>query len=299
MGNPVGFPQTPPLVSRRSILAGLASIVLGCAPKGTRGEGIRVVSISPSMTEAVFAIGAGSLLVGRSRFCDYPPEVVRLPAVGGFSDPSLEAIVALRPTLVVSARGPAGAALAEALGAHGIPIYAPETESIAQIEGAIEELGRRLHHEDGASHAVHAIEASRRRVAAAVGGRPRVRAVFLFDVAPIFAAGPGSFADELVREAGGENVVTGGGAYPTLDIERLLALDPDVILDGSADEHGPSRVAQKADDPGWRKLRALREGRVRPLSASVVLRPGPRVGQGLVAVARALHGDIFPEEPAP
>ncbi len=243
------------------------------------------------MTEAVFAVGAGDLLVGRSRFCDYPPEVTRLPPVGGFSDPSLEAIVALRPTLVVGARGPAGAALAQALEGHGIAVYAPETESIAQIEDTLAELGRRLAHEDGARAAVATIERARREVAAAVSGRPRVSAAFLFDVAPIFAAGPGSFAGELLREAGGDNVVTAGGAYPTLDIERLLALDPEVILDGSAEEHGPSRVAQKRDDPGWSKLRALREGKVRALSASVVLRPGPRIGEGLIAVARALHGD--------
>ncbi len=250
-----------------------------------------MVSISPSMTEAVFAIGAGSLLVGRSRFCDYPPEAARLPAVGGFADPSLEAIVALRPTLVVSARGPAGGALAQALEGHSIPVYAPETESVAQIEGALEELGRRLSHVEGARAAVASIEASRRQVAAAVAGRPRVRAAFLFDVAPIFAAGPGSFPDELVREAGGINVVDAGGAYPTLDIERLLALDPEVILDGSSDDHGPSRVAQRRADPGWSKLRALREGKVRPLAASVVLRPGPRIGLALVEMARALHGD--------
>jgi iron complex transport system substrate-binding protein len=278
-------------LSRRAALAGLAALLLAGCRRGARSGSARVVSISPSMTEAVFAIGAGPVLVGRSRFCDHPSEAARLPVVGGFADPSLEAIVALRPTLVVSARGPAGAALARALEGHGVPVYAPETESIAQIEAALAELGRLLSCDEGARAAVAAIEASRREVAAAVAGRPRVRAAFLFDIAPIFAAGPGSFADELLREAGGANVVTAGGAYPTLDIERLLALDPEVILDGSADEHGPSRVAERRGDPGWSRLRALREGKVRPLSASVVLRPGPRVGLGLRAVARALHGD--------
>jgi iron complex transport system substrate-binding protein len=294
--------SSPPLlrgsawVSRRSALAALAALVAACTRAGGRGAP-RVVSISPSMTEAVFAIGAGDVLVGRSRFCDYPPEATRLPVVGGFADPSLEAIVALRPTLVVSARGPAGAALAQALEAHGIAVYSPETESIAQIDAALTELGRRLSHDDGAREAVAAIEAARSRVAAAVSGRPPVRAAFLFDVAPIFAAGPGSFADQLVREAGGTNVVTAGGAYPTLDIERLLALDPEVILDGSGDERGASRVAEKRDEPGWSKLRAVREGKVRALAASVVLRPGPRIGRGLEAVARALHGEALPTPP--
>src|SRR6185295_14894222 len=110
----------------------------------------RVVSISPSTTEAAFAIGAGSLLVGRSTYCDYPPEALHLPVVGGFADPSLEAIVARSPTLVIGAHGPAGPALEQALKARSIATFFPETESIAQIEAMIGELGRRLDGEPGA-----------------------------------------------------------------------------------------------------------------------------------------------------
>jgi len=280
---------------RRDALIALIAIGAAACSRGARpGAAARVVSISPSTTEAVFAVGAGDLLVGRSRYCDYPPEAARLPAVGGFADPSLEAIVALRPTLVVGAHGPAGPALAEALSAHGIAVFFPETESIAQIEGMVVELGQRLGHEAEARARVAAIEEARGQVGASVAGQPRVRAAFLFDVAPVVAAGPGSFADELVREAGGENVVKAGGAYPTLDLERLLALDPDVLLDGASDEHGPSRVASMREAPGWKDMRAMREGRVRPLAASSVLRPGPRIGEGLAAVARALHEGASP-----
>jgi iron complex transport system substrate-binding protein len=187
----------------------------------------------------------------------------------------------------------------ETLEARGIATFFPETESIAQIEGMLAELGRRLGHEEGARAAIENIERARREVAQAIAGRPRVRVAFLFDVAPIVAAGPGSFADELVRQAGGDNVITVGGAYPTLDIERILALDPDVILDGSMAAPGPSRIAEKSGDPGWKTLRALREGRVRALSANTVLRPGPRIGDGLLAVARALHGDAVFTRPSP
>src|SRR5678815_2093660 len=99
----------PRLVSRRAALAGLAALAACRTAKPTEeAKALRVVSISPSTTEAVFAIGAGSLLVGRSRYCDFPPEVERLPVVGGYADPSVESIVALAPNLVVGARGPAG-----------------------------------------------------------------------------------------------------------------------------------------------------------------------------------------------
>jgi iron complex transport system substrate-binding protein len=285
-----------PRFGRRGALSIVAALALAaCSKRGAAGSA-RVVSISPSTTEAAFAIGAGPLVVGRSKYCDYPPEAARLPVVGGFADPNLEAILALAPTLVIGARGPAGPAIEQALNAHGIATLFPETESFAQIEALLTELGARLHLEAGAAAAVGGIEADRQRVAAAVAGRPRVRAVFLFDVSPIYAAGPGGFPDQLLREAGAINLVDKGGAYPTLDLERLVALDPEVILDGAADEgqgEGASRIAALRGTPGWRDLRAVREGRVRQINASTALRPGPRIGQGLVALTRALHGDAI------
>ncbi|MGK3998710.1 ABC transporter substrate-binding protein [Sorangium sp. So ce1024] len=289
-----------PALPRRAALVALAGLALAAcgrrAPAASGGP--RVVSLSPSTTEAVCAIGAGAALVGRSRYCDHPPEVLRLPSVGGYADPSIESVIALTPTLVVGARGPAGPALEETLRGHGIATFFPETESLAQIEDMLAELGRRLDASPGAEAAIARIRARRRAVEQAVEGRPRVRVALLFDTSPIFAAGPGSFADELLRLAGGENAIARGGPYPSISVEHLLALDPDVLLDGTAVEEdeaqqGAARLAQLRDAPGWRSLRAVREGRLRPLRIDAVLRPGPRIGDGLAAVARALHGDAL------
>jgi iron complex transport system substrate-binding protein len=262
----------------------------------------RVVSLSPSTTEAVFAIGAGSKLVGRSRFCDYPPEALALPAVGGYADPSIEAIVALSPTLVVGARGPAGPALEQTLRARSIETFFPETESIAQIEQMLSELGRRLRCDAAAASIVARLQSQKAAVAAAVAGRPAVRSVFLFDTAPIVVAGPGSFPDELLRLAGGENLIRRGGAYPTIGLEHLLALDPDVLLDGTLGAHDARSILEPLRGaPGWRELRAMKLGHIRSFQSSAVLRPGPRIGEGLYAVARALHGEalIIREAQAP
>jgi iron complex transport system substrate-binding protein len=284
-------------VDRRTALFSAFALLLGCERAGV-GAVTRVVSLSPSTTEALFAIGAGDLLVGRSRFCDFPAEAAKLPSVGGYADPSLEAIVALRPTLVVGARGPAGSALEETLRARGIATYFPETESIAQIEESILGLGR-LCARDAEAHRV--VEATRARVVEvedAVRGRARVRAVLLFDVAPLVAAGPSSFPDELVRRGGGTNLVTSGGAYPTIGIEHLLALDPDILLDASVDMDGAAGgqggVLARRDAPGYRELRAVRHGGVRRIDSAAVLRPGPRIGEGLAAIARALQGALIP-----
>jgi iron complex transport system substrate-binding protein len=256
------------------------------------------VSLSPSTTEAVFAVGAGDRLVGRSRFCDYPADALRLPAVGGYADPSIEAIVALRPTLVIGAHGPAGPALEQTLNAHAIETYFPETESIAQIEGMIVGVGARTHREGAAASVVSRIREQVAAIGRALVGLDGVSCAFVFDVAPIVLAGPGSFPNELIERAGGRNVAERGGAYPTYGIEQLVALDPHVILDGVAEAHGAAGgIAALRDAPGWRELSAVRLGRVRAIDATA-LRPGPRIGVGLAAIAEALHDGLGVPRPA-
>ncbi|AKT36283.1 ABC transporter substrate-binding protein [Chondromyces crocatus] len=288
--------------SRRSTLLALASFALAACGKRkeeaatTPGGAPRVVSLSPSTTEAVFSLGAGPALVGRSRYCDSPAEAKRLPAVGGYADPNVEAILALQPTLVVGARGPAGPALEETLRAHGVATFFPETESIAQIEQMLLDLGQRLGVEPAATRTVARMHTRCEAVEAAAQGRPRVRVALLFDAGPLVAAGPGGFPDELLRRVGGENVITRGGPYPTLSIEALLALDPEVLLDATEVHEGapgPSRLLALRDTPGFRELRAMREGHIRVLDSATALRPGPRICDGLAAVARAVHGDAL------
>jgi iron complex transport system substrate-binding protein len=241
----------------------------------------------------MFAIGAGDLLVGRSRYCDIPAEAQKLPVVGGFSDPNIEAIVALSPSLVIGARGPAGPVLMDNLKSHGIETFFPETETMQAIKTMITDLGKRVDHVAGAETVVREIEAKQNALRTKLVGKPRVRVLFAFDVAPVIAAGPGSFTDEVICEAGGENVVTKGGAYPTIGLEHLLALDPDLFLDGASDMQATMSMKERVTDtPGWKELRAVKQGRIRQVGSDA-LRPGPRIGNGLWAVARAIHGDDF------
>lgn len=274
----------------RVLLVVVLALSLGCSRQKARRSSVaeRIVSLSPSTTEAVFAVGAGAKLVGRSRYCDYPAEVRALPQVGGYVDPSLEAILALRPDLVVGARGPAGSAIAERLEARGIATYFPEAESFAQIDAMILGIGERAGHADGARAAVARLHARIAEVERAVAPLPKTRALVVFGLAPLSVAGPSSFASEMIARAGGSNVVTEGGPYPTIGFERVLALDPDVIVNAAMmEERASERLHETA--PGWKDLRAARDGRITPLSDEAVLRPGPRIGEGLAVLARALH----------
>jgi iron complex transport system substrate-binding protein len=279
--------------SRRRAIALLALLVLACGrrvrPGSVGGTPSRVVSLSPNTTETLFAIGAGDRTVGRSRFCDYPPEVKRLPVVGGYADPSLEAIVALKPDLVVGARGPTSHGLADRLAALGIPTLFAPTESMAEIDAMIDELGKKLELGDSARQVVARSRRRREEVARAIEREPRVRVLLVFGTTPIVVAGPDSFPDEMLSLANGQNVVTSGKPYTTLGAERLVALEPDVILDASTTGSDERRSGIGPDEPGWRELDAVRKGRVVAIRDDAALRPGPRIGDGLAVIARAIH----------
>lgn len=271
-----------------SLVAVVALSAAACsrAAPGTPPSGPRVVSLSPSTTEALFAIGAGPSVVGRSRYCDFPAEVRALPEVGGYVDPSFEAIFGLSPTLVTGARGPAGAAVAERITARRIDAYFPPTESFAEIDAMILGLGARTGRQDEAARVVDAIHARTEAIERAVKDLPAVRVLFVFGLEPVVAAGPDGYAAEMLRRAGGANVIT-SGAYPTLDVEKVVELAPDVVLDATMGEQRVARI--RPDRPGWSSVRAVREGRVVRLDDEAVIRPGPRVAEGLARLARALH----------
>lgn len=277
----------------RLVLAVCVLVASACSkPKSTAGAEAaaepRVVSLTPSTTEAVFALGAGDRMVGRSRFCNYPESAKSLPQVGGYVDPNYEAILGLRPSLVVGARGPGGAAVEQKLQGYGVATFFPRTESFAEIESMLTGLGALLHREGAATEVVAKLHAQTEAVEKAVASLPKRKVLLVFGLEPVVVAGPGGFPDEMVRHAGGVNVVADGPAYPTIGIERVLALDPDVVLNASmAETRGTERIQR--DSPGWRDLRAVKEGHVVPVTDEAVLRPGPRLGDGLRTIARAVH----------
>jgi iron complex transport system substrate-binding protein len=249
----------------------------------------RVVSLSPSTTEILFAVGVGKLVVGRSRFCDYPPEAAVIPVVGGFVDANLEEIVRLSPDLVVGARGPAGAALVEKLESLGIATLFPPAQSIAQIESAISEIATRVGAAERGTAVVASMRVRKKAIAAALAAEPRVRTLLVFGVTPVVVAGPESFPSEMLELAQGVNVVRGGGAYPAINAETLIELDPDVVINAAVAGAAGEAGAIDRDAPGWRELRAVREGHVAPLTDEAALRPGPRTADGIAAIARILH----------
>lgn len=279
--------------SRRAfLLAALGAWCVGCRPReraAAEGRATRIVSVSPSMTETVFAIGAGDLAVGRTTFCDYPEEAKKLPTIGGFIDSSVEAILALEPTLVVGERRPGGRDLDQSLRDRGIDTFFPPMYGLEEIRAMIIALAAKLSREARAAEVLRALDSTLDAVRARVAGRARPKALLLFDFRPLIAAGPSAFPDELLGIAGATNAVTTGGEYPELSPEGVLALDPDVVIDGSAGAYPEPPEVLLAAAPGLASLRALTNKRVHRLPTNAALRPGPRIADGVAEIAAILH----------
>jgi len=239
----------------------------------------RIVSLAPSVTEILLAVGLDRELVGVSDADDYPPDrLVGRPRVGGVVI-NAERVLSLRPDLVIGVHDLQHEQL-QRLGALGLPVLAVDAASLAETIEQIRLLGRVTGRGPQAEHLAVALE----RRAASV--RPGVQRSVYIEVwhEPVMAAAGGTLVDDLVRRAGGVNIFAQARGYPQVAAERIVARDPQVIL-----MIYPGR-AQLMRRPGWVTVTAVRAERVYELPASLVTRPGPRAVDGLEIVARLLRG---------
>ena len=246
----------------------------------------RVVTLAPSLTDAVLALGAQEVLVGVSRF-DERPEVRALPRVGGFVDPSVEAVAALKPDLVLVQPSPGNRGPVEALAGLGLSVLALRLSSVDDVVAALRATAAALGRPQRGDALVQALRASQQTVRERARGLKPVRVLFAYGFEPLVVAGPGSFADELLRDAGATNVAADAGrAYPVWSVERALGTRPDVVLDASDGVAGRETL---------QALPGLREARWVRLPSAALLHPGPALGQGLEELFFALHPEAAPE----
>ncbi len=277
-------------ISRRTFvqLAALAAPIAACGHRAAHtGPARRIVSLGPNATEILFALGAGDRVVGVSRYDDFPPEVTRLPRVGGMLDPSFEAIVALHPDALVGAQGPANRTVLARLESLGVRTLFPRVESLADIHAAITAFAGLVALPAAGVALNDGIARDVARIRAEVRALPAPRVLAVFGQRPITVAGPGSFVDELLSLANAHNVVQSGPTWPTIALEAVLALAPDVVLDVTSMERLGSLAEAWA---GYTAIPAVRNGRVVRLDDPMLMRPGPRIARALGVYARAIHG---------
>jgi len=281
----------------RRFLAGLAALVALAAQAvqitDERGVTVtlaqppqRIVSLLPSLTETVCALGRCQRLVGVDRYSNFPASVRRLPQLGSGLEPQIEAVVALRPDLVLLATSSRAAARLQAL---GLPVVALEPRSYADVQRVLEQVGRLLGvpSESGAGRVWREIEAAMAAAARSVpAGLKGTRVYFEVNSGP-YAAGPASFIGQTLSRLGLHNIVPAElGPFPKLNPEFVVRADPDLIMVGD------SRVSDMVQRPGWAGLRAIRSGRVcayTQAQADILVRPGPRMAEGARLMAQCLR----------
>ncbi len=260
------------------------------------GPAQRVVSLAPSNTEILFAIGAGAQVVGRDETSDYPAAALSLPTIGGYSGFNLEAIVALHPDLVL-AGGINTPELVASLEQLGLTVYfLPNPTTLEEMYTNLETVARLTGHE---SETAALVESLKTRVAAVdakilpLSNAPTVYyELDATDPTKPYTAGPGSFVDLLIARAGGKNVGAKlQGQWVQISLEQLVVSNPAIIILGDA-AYGetPEKVAAR---PGWGTLTAIQTGQVFPFDDNLVSRPGPRLVDGLEALAKLLHPGVF------
>lgn len=265
-------------------------------------EKLRIVSLSPSATEILFALGVGDCVVGATTYCNYPAAAKRIERVGGFGTPNVEKVLSLKPQLVVAA-GFERRDTVKVFEDSGLHVVDVQAKNFEELFAAILRTGRAAYRSPQAEELVAKMRAelatlAREREAAPLRRAPRVF-VEIWD-SPLMTAGRNSFLDDVIARAGGVNVAHDlAQPHPRVNAEKVIEWDPEVILMAHMARPRES-TAGYAGRIGWDGISAVKQGRIiRDIPTDLLLRPGPRLIDGVKALAARLHDVSAKPQPAP
>lgn len=248
---------------------------------------VRVVSLNPTATEIIFALGQQRRLVGRSAWDEFPAEVTQIPSAGNGIRPNIEAVLALRPTLVVLYATGENREAADAFARAGVRTISIRVDRIEQFAYLTRVLATALGAEVEGRTMVDSVTATLDSVRAVVAGAARTTVVWPVWRSPVMVVGGGSYLDELIEIAGATNVFGDSPSpSPQVTIEEIAKRNPHLLLAGftGADEFQRT--------PAWNAVTAVREDRIRLIDSKLTGRPSVNLGMAAVALARAMHPEL-------
>ena len=253
----------------------------------------KIVSLTPATTEILFALGAGPRVIATTDFDDYPPAAVALPDVASYTAVDVEKIVGLGADLVIAGGNffnpPEAIAQLRTLGIPVIVVYAP---NIAGVLKDITLIGAAVGLPDAAAGMTATMQAGFDAVSTATAGLPRPRTFYELDTSTgtIYTVADRSFSAEMVTLAGAAPITTGSPTDYAISLEKLIKADPELILLGDA-AYGVT-AGQVKSRPGWKVMTAVKTDAIRAVNDQIITRPGPRLVEGLRALALAIHPDL-------
>lgn len=251
----------------------------------------RFISLAPNVTEIVYAIGASEGLVGRTTYCNYPPEARKVEEVGDTLKPSIEKIIALRPEVVFVSTASQLEAFTSELKAHNVAVYVVDSHDLEGVFHSIERIADLLNRRAQADELLRQLRSRVALVQDKVASRPPVRVFYQVSDQPLYTIGRDAFLTDLIKRAGGVSVTADvPGAWPRYSAESALAAKPEAIIlpTGGSMGEANSKVASALT-----RSPAVASGHVYKINDDHLSRPGPRSVDGLEELARALHPEVF------
>ncbi len=259
----------------------------------------RIVSLAPSLTETIYALGAQDRLVGDTEFCDFPPDARHKPKVGGAINPNLEQIVALRPDLVLVTKGLNRLDTVYALERLNIPSYATDPHTVEDVLSSTARLADLLRIADAGRALTQDLQNRLTDLQNRLAGLPPRRVLFVVWAEPLISVGQKTFIADALRHAGAVSVVESAQDWPQVNLEEAVRMRPEFLVFAASHSESAARDFDVlAERPGWRDLDAVRNRRIAVIS-DAVNRPAPRLISAIEDLARQLHPETFLPRAAP
>ncbi|HEY6946176.1 MAG TPA: cobalamin-binding protein [Candidatus Acidoferrum sp.] len=257
----------------------------------------RIVSLAPSLTETIYALGLQDRLVGDTDYCDYPPDAQKKTKVGGGINPSLEVIASLHPDLVLVTKSFNRLETVIFLEELGISSYATDPHTVADIVSSTKTLADVLGVPEAGASVVGGMQRSLDNLQHRLGDLPSKRVLFVVWTQPLISVGTNTFLADALRHAGAVSIVDSSQDWPQVNLEEIARLQPDfLVFADSHFENAQREVERLATLPGWKILNAIRDRRYAVISEAVN-RPAPRIVSAIEELARQLHPEAFSERP--
>ena len=256
----------------------------------------RIVSVAPNLTEILYALGQGEAIVGVTADSDYPPQALDKPRIGTFWQPNIEAIIALKPTLVITLGFAQQKSLVQRLERMGYPCLTNDIWTVNDLFVAIDTLGKATASENQAQELIADFQRRIQQLEEALKNRQRPRVLWVVQREPLRVAGRDTFINELIELAGGENALGSTlHKYPPIGAEQVIASRPEVVMEPTMVEGDPDRQRDQAL-AYWQRydnIPAVANGRIHIIDGDIVSRLGPRLVEGIETIARCLHPQIL------
>lgn len=260
---------------------------------------LRIISLAPSLTETLYALGVQDRLVGDTDYCDYPPDAQKKPKVGGAINPNLEKIAALRPDLVLVTRSLNRLETVRALDTLGIPSYATDPHNVDEIIASTQKLADVLNVAIAGKSLAEDLHRRLDALQTRLDSGPPSRVLFIVWTEPLISVGKETFIADALHKAGAASIVESTQDWPHMSLEEVVKLQPEFLVFANSHSDGGVHDFEAIENrPGWRLLDAVHNRRFAVIS-DAVNRPAPRIVSAIEDLARQLHPAAFQESPAP